>query len=259
MCRCDSLTRTRANHSRVPPGSTILVVMRQLAAKRHRPSRLRPVEPGLRAPPPRTVMYYHKSGSPLARQRFRSTTAVKGWVFRVKVDDSHPEGPAFTIDFAFEDDGKLNTARVNCEYDEYHWRAGAPDYYRWFQRRIEVGEQVTVLLGADRDPCIFGMLEPFERCLYGEVLQQAHDCDDDDARHALEDRLIEILYQAGHDDRGELLRKAFRPTALRNWDPFDSLRELATMWRTRGTVLDVLDKLALRDIRPLGRLFWAAE
>lgn len=129
-----------------------------------RPAVLPEVEPELRASPPRTLALFTRTGEPIHERAVEVTgtyRAVKGWV--VSMEKTHDyEGPDHHIRLAWEQDGEIRIEKVVIGYDSYHWAVSYPEHFAWFERTMQPGQPVTILLApAGRDWSIYGQLEAF--------------------------------------------------------------------------------------------------
>lgn len=132
--------------------------------RKSRPENLPEVEPELREDPPRTTVWYGRSGkrfSDETERLFQTFRALTGWVARVDTAPAH-EGPDYHLWFGYELGTELRQHYQVVGYDTYHWAVGDPESFDWFHRVMKPGHPVTLLISPDASTvAVYGLCEPW--------------------------------------------------------------------------------------------------
>lgn len=187
-------------------------------ARELRPARLDLVEPELRAPRPRPMVWVarkwsHGKISPETRELLVGGLAARAWITHEHTTHDR-EGPDIFALFAYEHGDQLYQGQFFGSYDAMHLAIGFPDFAAWLGRAIRVGGTLTVL---------FPEAAPSKHAVYGRM------------ELYIEKRLVDVLAEheaASAERRGELLEIAARlirgpigPLQGDGW--FEYYRELA--------------------------------
>lgn len=228
------------------------VVREALARRPHLP----PIEALLQAPPPRSKLVAHRS---YWEPSVREGVAVKGWVFRYRADESDPHSHDYFYEVAYELEGQVHTVPHELSFDPWD-RNLAGEYGDWFRKIVATCGAATVLLHPEREPVLFGDVEPYEIITLAEQLERVRRAPAE-VRDAEVERAIEILQAASSEDRRGVaaLLEPFAPTYTgRTHDDFYVVADLYAYARKGGDVLKILERIAPK-LPTANKEYWAAE
>lgn len=152
------------------------------------------VEPELRVPPPRPMVWASRHG---IRQdvhellvggvavRARVTHADTGW------ESGCEAGPYYKIEYEYEYREKTYTSRWGASYDGLHLAYGAGEYMGWLDGAMREGGTFTVLFLPDAPgkPRVYGTLEPHVRKTLLEAVDELLSCEESE----VEEKTSEVL------------------------------------------------------------------
>ncbi len=196
-----------------------------------------PLEPILRAPPPREIDIRHGWSSELSRpdREFRQVlerwSATRGWVLgSEEVPDR--EGPTWKLDVVFYVGDSPVIANFQDASDKMHGVGGARVHDRWYHRLMQtIGAPTSVLHDTNGNCFLFGDMNPYVFHRFTDALQLALESQDPDDVREHVDTCVEIVRDmederlawralscsgrpGSYADRGEWCRTAFTANRL---------------------------------------------
>jgi hypothetical protein len=224
-------------------------------ARALRPAKLEPVEPELRVPRPRPMVWVarkwsHGKITPERRELLVDGLAARAWVTHEQTT-SDREGPDIFARFAYEHGDELYQGQFFGSYDAMHLAIGFPDFAAWLGRAIRPGGTLTVLFPED-DPskyAVYGSMELYIEKSLVDVLAE-HEAASDEEKS----ELLEVA--------ARLLRGPIGPLRGDDWfEYFEQLSKISGMaTNDRTTLFEVADAAIEAiasgeyDRSPIGRL-----
>lgn len=153
------------------------------------------VEPELRAPPPRPMVWAFSRGglTEQTRDLLVSGTAVRARVTEADTgwESGYEAGPYYRITYEYEHAGTRYENRWAASYDGMHLAYGAGEYMAWLEGAMCTGGTFTVLFHPDapQAPTVYGTLMPHVAKSLEQAVEELMSCGEDD----IEERASEVF------------------------------------------------------------------